>query len=75
MVEKVKTDPRVASTIKEIVEADGLTFEYHSVTTEDGYILSVHRVTSPDFAGKTSKPVVFLQHGLFSSSEAFVLNG
>jgi pimeloyl-ACP methyl ester carboxylesterase len=48
-------------------------FEEHQVTTEDGYILTMHRMflrVSYD----TNRPVVFLQHGMLSNSEAWVLN-
>lgn len=62
-------------TISEIVESQGLSFEYHTVTTKDGYILEVHRVYSPRFDSKIPKPVAFFQHGILSQSEAFVLNG
>lgn len=57
--------------IKEVVENEGLKFQEHTVTTKDGYILIVHRV-SMDF--DAIKPPVFLQHGLCSSSENFMLN-
>jgi len=42
------------------------------VTTDDGYILSVFRVTSPDM--KPGAHPIFLQHGLFSDSTTWVLN-
>lgn len=58
-------------TIRDIVENQGLCFEEHEVTTEDGYILKIHRVAT-DFAHR--KPPVFLQHGMISSSENFMLN-
>lgn len=57
--------------IKEIVENEGFKFQEHKVTTKDGYILKIHRV-SMDF--DTIKPPVFLQHGMISSSENFMLN-
>ena len=66
IVEQVRADPRLNMTIGEIVESDGLTFEYHNVTTEDGYILGVHRLYSPRFDPEIPKPVVFFQHGILS---------
>jgi len=53
--------------------------ESHEVTTEDGYILKVFRIRSDRTTARTTidkvaKPVVFLQHGLISSSETFILN-
>ena len=41
------------------------------VVTEDGYILTVHRI--PQYSGHS--PPVFLQHGLMSSSADWVLTG
>ncbi|KAG7311752.1 hypothetical protein JYU34_002811 [Plutella xylostella] len=49
--------------------------EIHRVYTEDGYILEMHRI--PRGAGAQNdnsvRPVVFLQHGLLSSSAEWVL--
>ena len=35
--------------IKEIVEHHGYLFESHEVTTEDGYILTLHRIPGKNF--------------------------
>jgi len=61
----------VKMTIRDIVENQGLCFQEHKVTTEDGYILTIHRVAT-DFTQKRTP--VFLQHGMISSSENFMLN-
>jgi len=57
------------------------TFETHSITTEDGYILTVHRITGNENINQTiynstqiRKPVV-LQHGISASGNNFVANG
>ncbi|XP_051159553.1 lipase 1-like isoform X2 [Leptopilina boulardi] len=55
--------------MKFIKEA-GYYAEEHSVTTEDGYKLKMFRI--PGLEG--SKPV-FLQHGLFASSNTWVISG
>ena len=56
-------------TVTMIREA-GLEGSEHRVVTPDGYILTVHRLHRPlTLAG----PVVFLQHGLFSSSADWVI--
>ena len=74
--DKVRQDERVELPIEDIVMQDGYFFMNYNVTTEDGYILELHRVWSPDFDDSSvSKPVVFFMHGLLSSSEAFLLNG
>lgn len=51
---------------------NGFSFESHPVTTEDGYILNVFRITSEN----TTKgaPVVFLQHGVVDSADCWVMN-
>lgn len=66
------SDPNETRPIKEIIEAEGYKFEAHSVTTDDGYILEIHRLFQDSSEGK---PVIFLQHGILASSETFVLNG
>ena len=44
----------------------------HTVETEDGYILTLHRLWNAQ-ARKPNAKVVFLQHGLFSSSDWWVV--
>jgi hypothetical protein len=74
--DKVRQDERVDLPLEDIVMQDGYFFMNYKVVTEDGYILELHRVWSPDFDDSSvSKPVVFFMHGLLSSSEAFLLNG
>ena len=69
------SDPRITLSIDQIVMNDGLAFEHHFVVTEDGYVLNLHRVYDPNFKAVEETRVVFLQHGLMSSSEAFLLGG
>lgn len=70
--------PNVHRTIQEIAEAEGFNFENHTVVTEDGYILEMHRI----FANLTNeipddivRPVLFMQHGLMATSETYMVNG
>ncbi|CAH2102898.1 unnamed protein product [Euphydryas editha] len=63
--------------IEERTARDGYYSEAHSVTTSDGYILEVQRIPFRRFeteenADKTSKPVVFLMHGLQGSSISYI---
>ncbi|KYN15823.1 PREDICTED: gastric triacylglycerol lipase-like isoform X1 [Trachymyrmex cornetzi] len=59
-----------------LVEKYGYTAEEHYVTTEDGYHLVIHRITgSPLFKGQQTGKVVFLQTGLFGTSDCWVLIG
>ena len=53
-----------------VLEA-GYPVETHDVVTQDGYILTLHRIP----ATNQSSRVVFLQHGLMSSSADWVLSG
>jgi len=62
-----------------LIESAGYPAETHIVTTEDCYILQMHRIPH----GKNewgwnksnkSKPVVFLQHGLLGCSDNWVLS-
>lgn len=46
------------------------------MTTDDGYILELHRITGPNNNAKADgKEVVFLMHGLLSSSADWVITG
>jgi lysosomal acid lipase/cholesteryl ester hydrolase len=54
----------------------GYPAETHTVTTEDGYILTMHRIPySPKSPAAPNTPVVFLQHGLLGSSSDWVILG
>jgi lysosomal acid lipase/cholesteryl ester hydrolase len=56
------------------VNRHGLKFSEYIVKTDDEYFLTLHRVwlEIPEFQG--NRPVVFLQHGMLSSSEVWILN-
>lgn len=59
-----------------LVEKHGYPAEEYSVTTEDGYILKLHRMPdSPLSNNKQNKIVVLLMHGILSSSDSWVLYG
>lgn len=59
-----------------LVEKHGYPAEEHYVTTEDGYDLTLHRIPdSPRRQVKGKKRVVFVQHGILSSSDTWVLFG
>ena len=64
--------PDYYKTIQQIVEAAGYKYEEHQVTTKDGYILTLMRVKKHDLPDKS--PVIFMQHGLFDSANAWVQN-
>ncbi|KAF2359396.1 AB-hydrolase lipase domain [Trinorchestia longiramus] len=81
MEELLKCDPRTSMTVPELIRYYGFGAEIHHVTTSDGYILELHRLlgkTSSCAARTKRRPgkcrPVLLQHGLLSSSSAWVLN-
>lgn len=52
----------------------GYPIERHYVTTDDGYILCLHRI-SRGRQNQTNGKIVFLEHGLFLSSSQWLLTG
>lgn len=57
-----------------LVQRHGYLAEEHKLNTEDGYILTVHRIVgSKKSLPRFGKPIVYLQHGIFSSSDGWVL--
>lgn len=63
-------------TVPELIAKYGYNSEIHHVTTEDGYILELHRIAgSPKSPPKKGKKVVFLMHGFSVSSASFTLTG
>ncbi|KAL3207490.1 hypothetical protein MRX96_039654 [Rhipicephalus microplus] len=69
-------DPDACRNVTEIIRHKGYPVEEHKVTTSDGFVLNIQRI--PDGRksrhAKGPKPVVFLQHGLLSSSSDWVIN-
>lgn len=55
-----------------VQERDHYPIEDHIVKTPDGYILTMFRMKKDE---ASTKPVVFLMHGLFGSSDDYVVNG
>ncbi|ODQ77356.1 hypothetical protein BABINDRAFT_163613 [Babjeviella inositovora NRRL Y-12698] len=63
--------------IIDLVEAHGYRLHEHVVQTQDGYLLTIHRLFSPSSSASEPdmypKPVVYFHHGLLTNSELFVL--
>nr|CAD7458749.1 unnamed protein product [Timema tahoe] len=60
----------------ELVRRHGYPAESHVALTSDGYLLTLHRIPrGRGHSSNLSRPVVFLQHGLLSSSADWVLMG
>jgi len=49
-------------------------YEEHTVTTEDGYILTYFRIQAKNTQIRSGLPVVLLNHGLLDSSDSFIVN-
>ena len=61
--------------ISQIVKENGFIFEEHEVTTEDGYILMLHRIrANTSTSENATQPVVLLQHGIEDCSIQWVIN-
>ncbi|XP_033608694.1 lipase 3 isoform X2 [Cryptotermes secundus] len=60
-----------------LITQHGYPAETHTVATDDGYILTMHRIPYSPLSNSTdtARPVVFLQHGLISSSVDWVIMG
>ncbi|XP_067129270.1 uncharacterized protein [Centruroides vittatus] len=73
----VKVDPDFYRNVSQLITSKGYPVEEYWVQTEDGYILGVQRIpqgrADPEPSSKT-RPVVFLQQGLLSSSADWVMN-
>lgn len=68
-------DPDACRNVTEIIRDKGYPVEEHLVVTEDGYVLNIQRIPDGHKALKKGpKKVVFLQHGLLSSSSDWVIN-
>ncbi|XP_067005413.2 lipase 1 [Anabrus simplex] len=65
-----KLAPELFMKAPERATKDGYKMETHSVQTDDGYILGVHRIPGI----KTSPPILF-QHGLGTASDSWIVFG
>ncbi|KPJ06381.1 Lipase 3 [Papilio machaon] len=74
---KVRSDPMSSMDTPQLITLHGRRAESHIVLTEDGYLLTLHRIVasrskrSPDVKNNT----VLLHHGLLGSSADWVLLG
>ena len=59
-----------------MISREGYPAETHQVVTEDGYILTMHRIPYTKSSPQTDKrPAVYIQHGLTSSSADWLVAG
>ncbi|RWS01370.1 gastric triacylglycerol lipase-like protein [Dinothrombium tinctorium] len=67
------TDPDEHRDVVQLIESRGFVAETHYVTTDDGYILTIHRIVNP-YLKRTKRKPVMLQHGLLSSGVDWIIN-
>jgi lysosomal acid lipase/cholesteryl ester hydrolase len=67
-------DPDVGKDMVEIVKTRGYTIETHTVTTPDGYILTMFNIPHGKKTSTRNPKPVLLQHGLLDSSYTWVNN-
>lgn len=58
--------------VPKLIKSRGFKVETHHVITEDGYILTIHRIVNP-LRDSKGRPVI-LQHGLLSSGRDWIDN-
>lgn len=71
-----KLDPEESMPTQDIIKYWGYTAESHNVVTEDGYILTMHRIPYGKAGPQSNKsrPVILMMHGLEDSSSTWVIN-
>jgi len=67
-------DPEINMKPEELIQRWGYKAEVYEVTTKDGYILPLYRIPQGKTENSTTKPVVYLQHGLENSAADWVIN-
>jgi len=67
-------DPEIKMTTPEIINRWGYPAEEVNAVTDDGYILTMHRIPYGKDGPSENRPVIFLQHGLEDSSVSWVIN-
>ena len=72
--QRLGIDPEVNMDARQLIESKGYNFEEHKVTTQDGYILTVHRVSKGPRRRDANAPVFLVQHGLLCDSTFWLLN-
>ncbi|XP_036147183.1 lipase 3 [Monomorium pharaonis] len=64
-------------TTLDLIKKYGYNGELHKVTTSDGYILELHRITgrANSIDSNVQKPTAFVMHGLLCDSSVWVISG
>ena len=66
--------PAMRRSFQETCEYHGYTYEEHTIRTEDGYHLTLFRITGKEQGGpqRLIKPPLFFQHGILDSADAWI---
>jgi len=74
---KSESETEIGLSFEDVVKLKKYPIEKHIVQTEDGYLLTVFRIpggkNEVDYNQK-NKQIVYLQHGLFDSSDCWITN-
>ncbi|XP_039305111.1 lipase 3 [Solenopsis invicta] len=62
-------------TTMQLISKYGYNGEEHNVTTSDGYILAIHRITGPVNSTDSNKPVAFVVPGILCDSSCYTITG
>lgn len=73
---RMKSEPTALMSTPQLALFHGRRVESHAVTTLDGYILTLHRISpTPSLTHKFTNHTVILHHGLLGSSADWILLG
>ncbi|KAG8180329.1 hypothetical protein JTE90_016363 [Oedothorax gibbosus] len=68
-------DPDMYKNVSELISSKDYPVENHIVETQDGYVLQIQRIPyGRNGTREANKQVVFIMHGLLSSSNDWVIN-
>ena len=70
----VPVDPDLRATAPEMITSRGFDVEFHQVTTEDCYVLTLHRIVHPNLSENERRRPILLQHGLMGTSADYLMN-
>ena len=71
-MKSVVMPPEFYMSFEQICQKFGYHVDKYSVTTPDHYVLGNFRIRNPGL--KPNAPAVFMQHGLFDSSDGWIVN-
>lgn len=75
-IKKRSDDPSIHFTTPQLIVYNGYSAETHTILTDDGYFLTVHRIPfSKKSPKKVSEKTVLLHHGLLGSSADWIIPG